>query len=373
MERRDFFRTGLALGVAGATGGLSLLPEAAWAAPARGDGPLRLNSNENPLGLAPAARRAVIDGIEEANRYPRDARVALVEGLAALNGVKPENVVLGCGSTEVLQMSVQALAGSGGRLVLADPTFEDVPWYSAPFDYSLEKVPLDSHYAHDLGRMQEHAAGGGRVLVYICNPNNPTGTLTASADIDAWIESAPENVYFLVDEAYYEYCTDPGYWSCMKWITELPNVIVARSFSKIYGMAGMRLGYGVAHEDTADRLRQFIGRNNANQLALMAGRASLEDADLVRRSRQANSEAMAILHDALEELDLEYLPSSTNFVMHRINGDLETYQGRMREYEIRVGRAFPPMLEFNRLSLGTPEEMARFAEVLVMFRTKGWV
>jgi histidinol-phosphate aminotransferase len=376
MERRDFLRTGLALGAGiGATsvGGVGVLPEPAHGFPTRSDGPLELNSNENPLGLAPDARRAVIDGIPRANRYPGQ-RVELARELATINGVKEENIVLGCGSTEVLQMAVQALSGPEARLVLAEPTFEDVPWYCQPFPYKLEKVPLDGRFAHDLGRMKERtAAAPGRVVVYVCNPNNPTGTLTPSAEVDAWIESASENTYFLVDEAYYEYCEDPGYWTSVKWIAERRNVIVTRSFSKIYAMAGMRLGYGIAHPETADLLRSYIGRNNANHLALVAALASLRDSQLIERSRRANAEGKRILQDCLDELGLEHLPSHTNFVLHRISGDLRTYRERMREQDVFVGRPFPPLLEYNRLSIGSPEEMQRFTEVLRDFRVKGWV
>ena len=374
MERRTFLRTGLAFGAVGMSGGLSLLPESVHASPkASSDGMLRLNSNENPFGLAPAARSAIIDNLGEANRYPRTIRTDMVEALATLQGVKPENIVLGNGSTEVLQMSVQALAKPGAKLVLANPTFEDVPRYASPYTYDLQKVPLDSNYAHDIGRMKEIVdASSGRALVYICNPNNPTGTLTSSADVDAWIQSGADDVYFLVDEAYYEYCTDASYWSCVKFIDD-PNVIVTRSFSKIYGMAGMRLGYAVAHETTADMLREYIASSNANYLALAAGHASLEDSQLIERSRKANAEGMRILHEALDEVGLDYLPSHTNFVMHRINGDQRVYRERMAEAGAKVGRSFPPMLEFNRLSIGTPEEMGRFAGILRDFHKKGWI
>lgn len=373
MERRDFLRAGLAFGAASVGGSIGVMPELLHGSASPPDGTLRLNSNENPLGLSPAARKAILDNLSEANRYPRDVRVAMVEALAALNGVKTENIVLGAGSTEILQMTVQALAGPDVPLVLADPTFEDVPWYSQPFDYELARVPLDGNFAHDIGRMREKAKKGSeRALVYICNPNNPTGTLTPSAEIDAWIESASDDTYFLVDEAYYEYCEDPAYWSCTKYVDN-PNVIVARSFSKIYAMAGMRLGYAVAHKETAKLLTSYIGRNNANYLVLVAARASLEDTELIGRSRKANSEGKRILHGALDELGLEHLPSHTNFVMHVIPGDLNEYRERMSEAGARVGRPFPPMLGYNRLSIGTPEEMERFAQLLRDFRRKGWV
>lgn len=374
MERRTFLRTGLAFGAVGMSGGLSLLPEFAHASPrASTDGTLRLNSNENPFGIAPAARSAIIDNLGEANRYPRTIRTDMVEALATLHGVKPENIVLGNGSTEVLQMSVQALAKPGAKLVLADPTFEDVPRYASPYTYDLQKVPLDSNYAHDIGRMKEIVdASSGRALVYICNPNNPTGTLTPSAGIDAWIKSAADDVYFLVDEAYYEYCTDAGYWSCVKFVDD-PNVIVTRSFSKIYGMAGMRLGYAVTHEKTAAMLREYIASSNANYLALAAGHASLKDTEIILRSRKVNAEGIRILHEALDEASLEYLPSYTNFVMHRINGEQDVYRERMAEAGVKVGRNFPPMFNFNRLSIGTPSEMEQFAAILRDFHRRGWV
>jgi histidinol-phosphate aminotransferase len=335
---------------------------------------LLLNSNENALGLSPAAREAVIDAIAVANRYPDARRTQLIEALAVKDGVAPENIVLGNGSTEILQIIVQAATSPNATLVVAEPTFEAVPWYQRPFSYRLERVSLDAQHGHDLEKMRDKVRSRRRpAVVYLCNPNNPTGTLTASADIDSWIEEAPETTLFAVDEAYFEYVRAPGYWSAVKWIRERPNVVVARTFSKIYGMAGLRLGYAVTHRDTAERLREFSAWDNANVMALEAGLASLTDRELVARSRAANEAAKKITQDCLQELGLEFLPSHANFLMHRIRGDLETYIRRMREHGIRVGRPFPPMLSYNRLSLGTPDEMGRWASVLRDFRSKGWV
>ncbi len=374
MERRAFLRAGLALGVTGV--GASTVPQTAFSQPnnAQTDGVLRLSSNENALGLAPAARRAVIDGIVEANRYPGAKRRELTEALAEKHGVSQSSIVLGCGSTEVLQVMVQSSASRRATLVTADPTFEDVFDYGRPETYNVERVPLDATMGHDIGRMQELASRSwDPVLVYICNPNNPTGTLTPCSDVDAWIEAAPANVRFMIDEAYFEYVDDPGYWSAIKWIERRPNVVVARTFSKIYGMAGMRLGYGIAHPDTAAHIRRFMCQVNANELALRAALASLRDTGLVERSLAANTHAKEITYRCLEELGLAYLPTQTNFVMHKINGDLRAYRQHMRESNVWVGRPFPPMLTYNRLSFGLPEEMERFADVLRGFRQKGWV
>lgn len=374
MERRAFVQTSLAVGVLGMGGTSRLAPLERRVRSPRTATPIRLNSNENPLGLAPVARRAVIDAIPDANRYPDESEHTLIAVLAAKHAVAPEQIVLGAGSTEVLQMLVQSTVIVGGTVVVPTPTFEDVEEYAAPFPAGIVKVPLDARFAHDVGRMRQRASDAAHpVLVYICNPNNPTGTVTPCGEIDEWIGSAPEETMFVVDEAYFEYVDDPRYWSSIRWVSDHLNVVVARTFSKIYGMAGMRLGYGIAHPKTAERMRQFISHNSANQLALVAALASLNDEGLVARGRAANTEGKRILRATLDDLGLEYLPSETNFLMHRIPGEVGTYIGRMRDHGVRVGRPFPPMLSYNRVSIGTVPEMERFAEVLRSFREQGWV
>lgn len=376
MDRRDFLKAGAAAGL----GKLVAFPGRSAAAPqvpgqqASSVSAIRLNSNENPLGLSPSARMAVEKAIAEANRYPDAAREELAEALAIKLGVKAENIVLGNGSTEILQIVVQASDASQGTLVMADPTFEAISWYQRTLTYAIEKVPLTSSFAHDVQQMRDRvAASRGSAVVYLCNPNNPTGTLTSSAEIDAWIEEAPETVQFVVDEAYLEYVKAPGYWSAIKWVQDRPNVIVARTFSKIYGMAGMRLGYAVARPDTARRLREFLTWDNANSLALAAGLASLADEGLEARGRAVNEVALTMTRNCLDELELGYLPSHTNFLMHRIQGDVKEYIGRMRDRGLHVGRPFPALPSYNRLSMGLPEEMEIWAETLKDFRQKGWV
>ncbi len=375
MERRAFLHAGVAFGVVGTQGISSLShPHGNANLPGNQNSLLRLSSNENPLGLCPTAREAVVAGIEEANRYPLSRRGELREAIAGLHGVSPDCIVLGNGSTEILQIVVQATATRRTNVVMGDPTFEDVSEYSLPEGTTRIAVPLDDRMAHDIGRMAEHVSSSwDPVLVYICNPSNPTGTITPSEEIDRWIETAPANVRFLIDEAYYEYVESPDYHSSVQWIMDKPNVIVARTFSKIYGMAGLRLGYGIAHPNTAAHIRQFQLGVNVNEMAMRAAFASVADDDLIERSRTANSNGKQILYECLDELGLEYLPSHTNFVMHQISGDLQTYINRMLERNIRVGRPFPPMLSYNRLSIGLPEEMERFTEVLREFRQNGWV
>jgi len=378
MDRRGFVTTGMAAGLAGLTsagGGLSGVLERSgfWrVGKTLPDGTVRLSSNENPLGLSPAARQGVVDAIVDANRYPGEWKRPVVEALAKHLGVKEDHLVMGAGSTEVLQMAVQAYHRDGVPMVIAEPTFEDVPRYQRASPYDLMAIPLDAARGHDLDRMRA-AAGTGPSVVYICNPNNPTGTVTPSRDVDAWIADAPAETTFLVDEAYFEYADDPAYWSALKWIDDKPNVIVVRTFSKIFGMAGLRLGYGVAHPETARKLSAFMANSNTNVLACAAGIASLADDGLMARSVGVNTEAKTIATGTLDELGLEYIPTHTNFIMHRINGDLQAYIDRMGDQGIRVGRPFPPMTQWNRVSFGLPEEMERWADALRGMRAVGTI
>ena len=347
MRRRDFIRAGTLTGLvasAGAIGGAGNPLAAIVGGPGRraDNGRVRLSSNENPLGISPAAKDALVEAIVLSNRYPADQHRALVAKLAAAHEVAENQVVLGTGSAEVLQMAVQAYAAPRAKLVMAEPN---------------EAVTGGVHPA----------------LVYLCNPNNPTATITSSAAIDAWIADAPEHVFFLSDEAYIEYVEDERMWSSLPWIGKKRNVLVVRTFSKIYGLAGLRIGYGIAHPDTAARLSDFASRNNINQLAIAAAGASFRDQVLMEKSRAANRESREMVEATLDDLGLDRMPTQANFLMHRINGDLATYRGRMAEAGFLVGRDFPPMLDWNRLSFGLPEDMGRFCDTLREFRGKGWI
>ncbi len=373
MERREFLRHS-----AVSLGALSVAPRSIFGeAPVlklggAGDDPLQLNWNENPLGLAPVAQQAATEAVAFGHRYPDAVRGQFIEVLATKHRVETDSVVLGNGSTEILQIVTQAFAERQPRLVMARPTFSIILRYQRPFDYQVEQVPLDDRFAHDLGQMRAKAKTGP-ALIYLCNPNNPTGTLTPSQRVDRWIAESSNDVLFLIDEAYFDYVRDNSYWSASKWVRERENVVVTRTFSKIYGMAGMRLGYALAHPKTADWLRGFTPTDNSNGPALAAGLASIADDGWLETSFESNRQAKQITLSCLEDLGLEALPSHTNFVMHRIQGQLDLYIARMRQAGVRVGRPFPPMLAYNRLTLGLPEQMKQFAGVLREFREKGWI
>lgn len=373
MKRRSFLRASFA--AAAAPGAITLTRDpATWLRERRmpQDGVIRLSSNENPLGISESAAAAIRDGLGEANRYP-SLGSALESAIGRKHDLPANHVVLGAGSTDVLRMIAQAIASPAARLVVPEPTFEHVEAYASPYFREIERVPLRADQSMDLDAMRQAGRGSrGEVLVYLCNPNNPTGTLTSCDEIEAWVRERSEKYFFLIDEAYFDFVDDPSYRSFVPF-TRQPNVLVTRTFSKVYGLAGLRIGYGIAIPETIGRLAPFRLNNNANHLALAAALACIDDAAFMRRSIETNREARRIAMAALAELEIEALPSHTNFIMHRIKGDLNQYRNRMASAGIRVGRAFPPMLDYNRVSLGLPAEMERWAAVLREFRSSGWV
>ncbi|MFV8798276.1 pyridoxal phosphate-dependent aminotransferase [Yersinia sp. LJYL362] len=343
--------------------------------------PLLLNFNENSLGMSPKAHQAIIDALPTAFRYPDAAREQLITNIAAEYQLKTENISLGNGSSETIQAVIQAVIHQAERdnkpiqLVVPDPTFNYAELYAKPFGIPIEKVVLTKEMAFDLPAMQKKVADfNGRSIVYLCNPNNPTATITPADLITAWVKNATPETLFILDEAYAEFVSNPAFSSAISLVQAgHRNVLVTRTFSKIFALAGLRIGYGIAHPELISMVENFVSLDNTNTAGAVAALASLQDKPFVQYSRQSTDQARRIVTQALDQLKLAYLPSEANFVFHRVTGDVKTYQNRMKQYHVFVGREFPPAVGWNRLTLGTPEEMIAFVTVLKMFRTKGWV
>ncbi len=323
-------------------------------------GVLRLNANENPYGPSPAARRAIEQAITESNRYPIAEEAELIGVLAEKHDLPREQVLPGCGSTELLRVAVAALAAPG-RLILAEPTYEDPIWYSGAFDIKCIKVPLDGQGAHDLPAM-ERAAEKDANLVYVCNPNNPTGALVDGKKLEAFVRRISKRATVLVDEAYHDYINDPRYASMVPLVAEGLPVVVTRTFSKIYGMAGLRLGYALGGKKTLERMAAHITFSGANMLAIHAAMASLNDRAFLERCRKENERARDYLQHAFTERGYPVFQSQTNFVMFRLGSDVRELIADLKKEGIRVGRPFPPLTDHCRVSLGTPEQMEQFVE-----------
>ena len=374
MERRAFLRAGVAAGVVGPFVTLRerLAALDAWDAVRAAAASVRLSSNENPLGMPQTARVAAAAALAEAHRYP-GGKAALAAAVAKKHGVKPENIVLGDGSTEVLQMVVQSMGTPTSTVVVGDPTFEQVAAYAEPLAMNVVRVPLTPEHTLDLAAMRKAAnAAHAGVIAYVCNPNNPTGTIVPTADVEAWIRDSTEKITFIVDEAYIDYVEDPSFQTLIKW-TARPNVVVTRTFSKIYGLAGLRVGYGIALKEMRDLLDSFAADSNVNGVGIAAALACIDDEAYMKRSLDSNRAAKKVAMDTLKELGIEVLPSQTNFLMHRIKGDVNDHIKRMAEAGIAVGRPFPPMLDWNRVSIGTVREMQAWAEAMRGLRKQGLV
>ncbi|MBG3080552.1 aminotransferase class I/II-fold pyridoxal phosphate-dependent enzyme [Proteus mirabilis] len=345
------------------------------------ENPLLLNFNENSLGMSQKAKLAIIDALPNAFRYPDDARSALISELGKEFKLSDKHITLGNGSSETIQAAVQFVAnkaqkeGKAVQLIVPDPTFNYAELYAEPLGVKIVKVPVDSTLAFDLATMQKKVQEfDGISMVYLCNPNNPTAMLTPTAALTHWIKSAKENVFFIIDEAYAEFVSTPEFTSAIALVAEgYKNLIVARTFSKIYALAGLRVGYGVAVPDVISEVDVFVSIDNTNTAGAVAALASLKDKAYVEYSRKSIDVSRQMVVDALKELDIEYAPSHANFIFHKVKGDVKTYQNRMKDANIMVGREFPPAFGWSRLTLGTPEEMSYFVTTLKAFRAKGWI
>ena len=320
---------------------------------------IQLNSNENPYGLSRAAREAFARSAGVAARYPDGVEDEARDAIAKHHRVKPEQVVLGCGSSDILRMADAAFLGSGKTVVAAEPTFEAVLLYAGVMKAPSAKVPLTADFRHDLPAMAA-ACNAQTGLVYICNPNNPTGTIVSRDGLAAFLAKAPATCAVLVDEAYFHFAEDPSYGSALDLLGRHPNVIVARTFSKIYAMAGLRLGYAVASEANAAALSREASWNNTSAPGLSAALAVLADAELVADQRRKIDGTRQWLCAELDRDKRRYIPSQTNFLMIDVGGDVSPVIAAFRERKILVGRKFPSLSHWLRVSIGTREQMEAF-------------
>jgi histidinol-phosphate aminotransferase len=321
---------------------------------------VRLSANENPYGPSPAAIAAMRDAFGVASRYPDDEADELAADIAKLHGLSTDEVLLGDGSSEILKVVASAYSSPSRSVVIADPTFEAIAHYAKATGADVVKVPLDAAYAHDLGKMAPAGAG----VVYVCNPNNPTGSITPKASLRAFLDSVPPSTMVLVDEAYHHYAASPDYESVAPLVKSKPNLIVARTFSKIYGMAGLRAGYALANRDVIKKLDAQKSWDTMNVMALVAARASLADTGWVAEGRRRNAATRAHVIERVRAMGYDVIPSETNFVMIALRRDVKPVIEGMRTRGVHVGRLFPALPQHLRVTIGTPEEMQRFLEVL---------
>jgi histidinol-phosphate aminotransferase len=324
---------------------------------------IQLNANENPYGPSAAARAAMTAAQAVASRYPGDLEEELRAALAALHGVGEEQIALGCGSGEILRMADMAFLGEGRTVVAAEPTFEAVLAYAGVARGEPVRVPLDGEHRHDLAAMAK-ACDRRTGLVYVCNPNNPTATVVTTAAIVAFLAKVPASAVVVLDEAYLDFVDDDASGTLIGRLAAHPNLIVVRTFSKIHGLAGMRLGYAVAAADRIAALRRHATTNNANAAVLAAALASLAEPGLVASVRTRMNDTRRALCAELTREGRRYIEPHANFVMIDLGRDVAPAIAAFRERKILVGRKFPSMPTWLRVSVGTAEESAAFLAAL---------
>ena len=326
---------------------------------------IRLDSNENPNGPAAAAIDAIRAIFGETNRYPDNPENDLREAVARARGVKPEQVLLGAGSGEILRMATERYTSRDRHLVSAAPTFENPAKIATRIGAKVRAVPVDTNLGLDLDAMARESSGAG--LVFFCNPNNPTGTVHGADATRSFISrvlaASPETT-ILVDEAYFEYVADPGYKTMIPLALENPRVVVARTFSKVFGLAGVRVGYAIAHQDTIAEMEPLRLGSSVNVLGAAAARASLDLTDHVKREQDRNRESREFAVKAFNDMGFKCAPTHTNFVMVDIHRDVKAFQDLCRTRGVAVGRPFPPLLTHLRVSMGTMDEMKRAMDVV---------
>jgi len=330
---------------------------------------LWLSRNESPYGLSPAAREAVRAAVEPKSfRYPVEEPKALEEAIAKRFGVEKENVLLGCGSIEILRMATETFCNSARAAVVAEPTFEAVV-STCPLVHARSiKINLTSDYRHDLPRMLQASHGAG--MIFLCNPSNPAGTFIDKTDVERFVRKLPRGVVLLSDEAYAEYVRRPDYESCLRYVKEELPVVISRTFSKIYGMAGLRVGYAIGRKDLIKRMARRRLVNNPNQLATAAALAALKNDDtFVSRVRGLNNAVRDYVCQELSSMGLAFIPSETNFVMIGVGRPAKPLIEQLKKRNVMVGRLFPSMPNHMRVTFGTMEEMKSFTKQFKMVMT----
>lgn len=322
---------------------------------------VKLASNENPLGPSPKALKAISGIIMKINRYPDGRSFYLKERLARKLNVKEENIILGNGSNEIIELIIRTFMEPGKEAISAEPTFLLYRKMVQAVGGKNIIVPLKK-FVYDLGTMAEKISSRTRII-FINNPNNPTGMIIRKTDFENFLSRVPESVLVIVDEAYFEYVTDEKYPNPLEYQDTGKMIVALRTFSKIYGLAGLRIGYGITRQDIIkymDKVRQPF---NINSLAQAGALAALDDEDHINKSLEINQGGLKYLYQELDGLGVEYLPTQSNFFLINLHRDCrEVYEALLAEGVIVRSMDAYGLNEYIRLSVGLPRENERFIE-----------
>ncbi len=359
-SRRAFLQI---LGIGAAAGIAAEYPTASALETGRSGGessaPILLDNNENAYGPSEKVLEAIRRAASESNRYPDRYLEELVTRIAKLHHVKEEQVVLGAGSTEILRVASSAFLAKNKPLVQALPTYSAIESYARSTGADVISDPLNSRFQHDLDAMLAHSAGAG--LVYICNPNNPTATLTPRNDLETFISRLPASCHVLIDEAYQDYVVkSPAHASFLDLPLNDERVIVSRTFSHAYGLAGLRVGYGIGSVEAAKRMRTLVTQQSVNIVAARAAIAALDDSSGLAESVKRNADSRQAFRNRATTRSLKPVDSHANFVMMNTYNPANMLIHHFRQNNILIAPVSLTLDTYIRVSLGRPEEMAAF-------------
>jgi histidinol-phosphate aminotransferase len=323
---------------------------------------IKLSSNENPHGPSPMARKAMMNAVNGSNRYPWEVTTQLREKIASLYSLTLEHVIVGAGSSELLGVVSLMAALQKGNAVAPDPTFRLWMPAAGKVGLSIKLVPLATGKITDLQRMKDNIDANTK-MVYICNPANPTGTIIPAAELETFIKDIAPKCIILLDEAYTEFCDEP---SMANLVNDYPNLIVAKTFSKIYGMAGARVGFALSHPQTIKQLNELQPWANAgaSAVSLAGALASLDDKEFTGFCKKENQKARSVFYTSLEKSGMPYIKSHTSFVYFDSTPYNKDVRQLLESQQIIGARTFEEGTKWLRLSVGTVDEMQKVASVL---------
>lgn len=322
---------------------------------------VKLASNENPLGPSPMAVESVKEVLTGLNRYPDGTYYYLKEKLAEFVGVSPDMLVIGNGSNEIIELLIRTFMVEGDEAIMGSPSFAVYPIIVQGAGGVAVEVPLKEGFVIDLVRMAE-AITDKTKLIFIANPNNPTGTIVTATEFDAFMEKVPDNVIVCMDEAYFEYVSSSDFPDSIKYIKEGKSVVVLRTFSKIYGLAGLRVGYGVATKELTDYMNRVRQPFNVSTVAEAAAMGALDDTEHVANSIEMNEKGFEFLSKELSGLGYEVVPTEANFFLVKVGNGSEVYEKLLKQGVIVRPMASYNMDEYIRITIGTEAENKRFME-----------
>lgn len=320
---------------------------------------IKLASNENPVGPSPMALNAIKNSISDINRYPDGSGYYLKKILSDMLSVREDELILGNGSNELIDISVRTFLKAGDDAIMAVPSFVVYSMAVQAVGGNSVQIPL-RNYTHDLSAMADAVTSKTKML-FIANPNNPTGTINKNGEFDMIMEKIPDDVLVVVDEAYYEYVSDPDYAESMKYLRSRKNVLILRTFSKIYGLAGLRLGYGIAKKEIISDMNRIREPFNTNTIAQKAAIKALKDREHIKNSRDVNEKGKEYLYHELSSMGIKYVPTEANFIYIPMESDSNIIYEKLLKKGVIVR---PVGSKEIRVTIGLPEENRRFIEAL---------